>query len=224
MTEPTLLPPNATQLERAMALTTARVDGLPTPLRDQWDPQACRVDLLPWLAWAFGVEDWEADWSEEQRRRVIDASIELKRHRGTVGAVHAAIASLGISARVQEWFNQIPLGAPYTYQLLLEVDEIGYTRPQLARLVVLVERMKNLRSHLTTIVPSVRARSTVHAVAVATTGNDIVIRPGGPCYSDGAQALDLLLDATANGEDSTTSAINRLEALVHRTMPAPGYW
>ena len=222
MTEATLLPPNATQFERALARATARIDDLPTPLRDQWDPQACPVHLLPWLAWAFGVEDWEADWSEEQRRRVIDASIPLKRHRGTIGAVQQAIASLGLTARAQEWFNQDPPGAPYTFMLLLEVDEVGFTQQQLARLLVIVERMKNLRSHLERIVPSVRVRNAARMLSVTTTGHDIHVRPGGR-YSDGTSAIDLQLDALAHGAESTLQGIDRLHLILHSVMPREGY-
>ena len=219
----TLLPPNSTRLEQAVALASGRVDEIPTTLRDLWDPAACPPHALPWLAWAFGVEDWEADWSEEQRRRVIDASIELKRHRGTIGAVHEAIASLGLTARVQEWFNQEPPGAPYTFLLLLEVEEIGYTQRQLARMLVMVERMKNLRAHLDRVLRSVRVRNPVRMLTVATTGHDIYVRPGAR-YSDDTPAIDLLIDATVNGEDATVTAIDRLHPILHRTMPAAGYW
>lgn len=219
-----LLPPNSTTLERAAAQTTSRLDALPTPLREVWDPAACPVGVLPWLAYAFGVEDWSPQWTEAQRREVITQSIPLKRHRGTIGAVQAAINALGVTGRVQEWHRQIPAGAPYTYKLLLEVDQTGYSLEQLIQLLAIVERSKNLRSHLQTIIPSAIARSGLVVGAIASTGSQIDVSSGTPTYADGTPALDLLIDAALNGEASTIGAINALYLSLHSTMPANNYW
>lgn len=220
----TLLPPNVTTLESVAAQLTGRVDALPTPLRDLWDPAACPAGALSWLAYAFGVEDWSVEWTEAQRRAVITQSIPIKRHRGTVGAVQAAINALGVTGRVQEWHRQIPAGAPYTYRLLLEVDQTGYTLAQLDQLVQIVERSKNLRSHLDLILPSAVTRTSVVMAAVASTGSQVDVGSGTPTYSDGTPALDLLIDAAVNGEASTIGAINALYLSLHTTMPANNYW
>ena len=220
----TLLPPNATALERAVASTTGRIDALPTPLRDVWSPADCPVDALPWLAWSFGVEDWSAEWSEKQRRAIIDQAIPVKRYRGTIGAVQLAINALGLSCRVQEWFNQIPAGDPYTYNLLLEVDQIGYSLPQLQQMLAMVERTKNLRSHLENMIPSAIARSSIYVSTVASTGSQLDINSGTPKYSNGIPAIDLLIDAAINGESSTVSAINALHHSLHTIMSAINYW
>lgn len=220
----TLLPPNVTTLESVAAQLTGRVDTLPTPLRDLWDPAACPAGALSWLAYAFGVEDWSVEWTEAQRRAVITKSIPVKRHRGTVGAVQAAINALGVTGRVQEWHRQIPAGAPFTYRLLLQVDQTGYTLAQLDQLVQIVERAKNLRSHLDTIIPSALSRSRLVVATVVSTGSQVDVTSGTPVYSDGTPALDLLIDAAVNGEASTLSAIDALHTSLHTTMPANNYW
>jgi len=43
-----LLPPNATDTERAIEATTERTTDLPVPLRTLWNPDTCPADLLPW--------------------------------------------------------------------------------------------------------------------------------------------------------------------------------
>jgi len=90
-----LLPPNSTELERALAATLA--DGIPmdAPVRTLWDPWQCPLSFLPWLAWAVGVEEWDAHWPEQVQRAVVAATPEIRRHRGTVWAVREALRSAG---------------------------------------------------------------------------------------------------------------------------------
>lgn len=223
MTE-TLLPHNASVIERALDASGARIGDLPVALREIWSPADCPPPLLPWLAWAFGVEEWDPAWSPQQQRDTITAALPIKRHKGTIGAVRDAIQALGITARVQEWFAQIPAGDPYTYRLLLEVDQIGYDLDGLNRMLKVVARAKNLRSQLDIIQPSVRSRATPAIAAATSLGNDIGIDYGGLTYSDGASAIDLMIDAAVNGEADTVGAIDALHTLVNHTMPQPAYW
>lgn len=224
MSDAALLPPNAATLERAIAEACAPIGSIPVPVRDAWSPENCPAHVLPWLAWAFGVEEWDAAWSDEQQRAAIAASIPVKRVKGTIGAVRDAIRALGASARVQEWFNQIPPAAPYTYRLHLEVDQIGYDLELLQRLLRVVARTKNLRSHLDTVLPSVTTRGPMVCAAAANTGHDIAVAYGAPTYSDGDPALDLLTDAALYGEADTIAGIDRLHVLLHETLPQPAYW
>lgn len=214
------LPPNSTPLERAAAAGSTTVDALPSPLREIWDPVTCPVDVLPWLAFAFGVEDWAPTWPEDQRRQAIDQSIPIKQHRGTIGAVRKAISLLGVDARVQEWFNQIPAGNPYTYRLLLNVRQSGFNQSELARALQMVEREKNLRSHVDVITVGVQAGDGVVNGVLHTSGHDVAVQDGTVAYSDGTPALDLLIDAAVNGEPPLLSAIDSFYRCLHVTMPA----
>ena len=49
--QPSLLPPNASALERKLEQATLRLGTLPVPLRELWNPDTCPAHLLPWLAW-----------------------------------------------------------------------------------------------------------------------------------------------------------------------------
>jgi phage tail P2-like protein len=99
-----LLPPNATTLERVLT-QGATAQALPVPIDTLWDPERCPAALLPWLAWTFRVEDWNAAWSEARKRAVIAEAITIHRLRGTVAAVRRAlrIAGFGDARIVERW-------------------------------------------------------------------------------------------------------------------------
>lgn len=95
---PTLLPSNASPLERALALTIGRITDLPVQIDTLWDPARCPAALLPWLAWALSVDEWDTGWTEAQQREVIAASVDIHRHKGTVWAMRRALAVAGYGA------------------------------------------------------------------------------------------------------------------------------
>lgn len=188
-----LLPPSSTPLERALADTVAKVSTLPTPARDLWNPDTCPVELLPWLAWAFSLDDWDVTWTESQQRAAVKASYSVHRYKGTIGSVKDALQALGLGlgVQVQEWFNQIPAGDPYTYKLLLEVNQYGVSLAQLEKIQDVVDNAKNLRSHMTTLDMTVSSNSTVYIGAVAMSGNEIAfIHPAGALIADGTYIAD----------------------------------
>ncbi len=90
-----LLPSSSTQFERDVSSTVGRLENLPVPIREIHSADDCPEPLLPWLAWAFSVEDWEADWPEERKREVISASFGIHMIKGTPGAVEDALRALG---------------------------------------------------------------------------------------------------------------------------------
>jgi phage tail P2-like protein len=92
---PDLLPPNGTAQERALELVAARTGIVPNPVRASWDPDTCPAALLPWLAWALGVDQWQDDLSDEAKREIIRGAAEIRRQKGTVAAVKRAISLAG---------------------------------------------------------------------------------------------------------------------------------
>lgn len=90
-----LLPPNATAQERALEGATARIGDVPAPLRDLWNPDTCPAALLPWLAWAFGVDEWDAKWSDEAKRNTIRDAVMIQRRKGSVWSIKRTIANAG---------------------------------------------------------------------------------------------------------------------------------
>lgn len=181
-----LLPANSSQQEFALEQTTARIADVPVRVREVWNAATCPADLLPWLAWAYSVDEWDAAWTTEQKRNAILAAVEVQRHKGTIGAVREALGALGYNVRVQEWFNQIPEGAPYTFRLLLESSQVGIDQAALAKIFDVLNTYKNLRSHLVDIDPSVVTRAGPVMAGVSSTGNEITVAfGGGNLISDG---------------------------------------
>lgn len=223
MSDARLLPPNATLLERNAATACAQATALPVALRDLWDPEACPAAILPWLAWAWSVDTWQDQWTERQKRDTVKAALAVQQIKGTAGAVRQALDAMGIPVRVQEWFNQTPAAAPYTFRLLVDVDQIAVTQAGLVAALEAVERTKSLRSHLDEIAVSAVTRSRLTVAAACNSGHEVGVSYDAPRYSDGAIAWDLMTDAAYNGEPSTVGAIDDLHALLHTTMTQQ-YW
>jgi phage tail P2-like protein len=151
VTSTSLLPFNATSQEVALEGATARIGDVPVLVRESWDPDTCPSALLPWLAWAFSVDAWNASWTDAQKRAAIKNSVYIHRHKGTAGAVATAVGSLGYDAtNIVEWFQQTPPAAPYTFDVQVVVDQVGIPDSSaFDDIVAAAESAKNVRSHLT---------------------------------------------------------------------------
>jgi phage tail P2-like protein len=211
-----LLPPNATQLERLAAEAGAAGAELPVILRDLWDPEDCPEHLLPWLAWAWSADSWSDDWSARQKRNTIAEALAVQQIKGTIGAVRQALGALGFQTRVQEWHRQTPKAEPYTFRLHLDVDQDPMDQRGIQRALEIVERTKSLRSHLDAVIQQITTRSTVYVATATNTGAETDLGYTGLGeYSNGWYAIDLMTDAAYHGEASTVAAIDRLRLTLH---------
>ncbi|MCT8178132.1 phage tail protein I [Variovorax sp. CY25R-8] len=215
----TLLPSNASALERAVAAADARISTTPTPLRDVWNPITCPANLLPWLAFAYAVDEWDETWTTETKRQVISQALEVKRTKGTPGGVQSALAAVGLPARVQEWFQQAPFGAPYTFRVHVEAEQVGFSAAQIAQLRRVVHQYKNTRSHLDGVDITVRTTGGPRPASVALAGVEARVSDGTPTYEDGLSALDFLVDGAVNGYATTADAADQMQTIL-REMPA----
>lgn len=147
-----LLPPNATPAEIALEAATARLAAVPVDFQPLWDPDTCPADLLPWLAWGLSVDTWNPTWPEAVKRAQVRTSIDIHRHKGTVGAVEDTIAAFGGAVAVTEWFQMDPPGEPYTFTISLAIAELEAGPPPpgyIDDVIAQVTRVKNARSHFT---------------------------------------------------------------------------
>ena len=97
-----LLPPNATPLERALEGAAGRLGLVPTPVRDAWDPERCPAAALPWLAWALSVDRWDPDWPDATKRAVVADSAAAHRRKGTLAAVERTLIDIGAVFDIEE--------------------------------------------------------------------------------------------------------------------------
>jgi phage tail P2-like protein len=90
-----LLPPNANEHEHALDDSIARIGAVPVEISKLWNPHTCPIELLPWLAWALSVDEWDETWTEEQKRNSVAASYEVHSHKGTPYSIKSALLALG---------------------------------------------------------------------------------------------------------------------------------
>lgn len=118
-TDLTLLPPNATELERALEAAAARIEGVPIPLAQLWDPETCAPELLPWIAWGLSVDNWDPEWPLAQKREAVASSIDLHRKKATPASIDAVLSSFDDLLELVEWFEASPRAEPHTFEVHL---------------------------------------------------------------------------------------------------------
>ncbi|TQF71803.1 phage tail protein I [Pseudoalteromonas luteoviolacea] len=75
-------------------------------------------EFLPFLAWQFRVEVWDAQWSIDVKRNVVKAALAVHRTKGTVHAVELALAAIGVKAEIVEWWQAEPQQEPGTFDIV----------------------------------------------------------------------------------------------------------
>lgn len=118
-----VLPPNASRLERDIEQVIAASVDLPLDIAALWDPMRCPVSLLPWLAWAYSVDQWLDSWPEPVKRQVVNDAFEVHRRKGTPFAVQQALNSLGIKTNIVEWWERGGSNQPGTMKVLALVND-----------------------------------------------------------------------------------------------------
>ena len=118
-----LLPVNATELERHLEQVLDAATDLPVGIRQLWDPDSCPLSLLPWLAWAFSVDEWDDRWPEHIKRQVVRNSFAVHRYKGTPYAVQEALDSLNIKTHLREWWAPDGDQTPGTMTVVALINE-----------------------------------------------------------------------------------------------------
>lgn len=198
-----LLPPNATALERSLEAGIARLGEIDTPVDTLVDPAAIDATWLPWLGWALSVDIWNPDWSEATKRAAVAGSIAAHRIKGTRLAVEQVLARFDELVHVIEWHEASPRRAPHTFEVVLPVAGAGVpeggTRATAAFVEAIVRdvvQVKPLREHLT-VVQSLAAS---FGVGVQVAGRALMTRRDDMAFTDDrSQPWESLLQ-TENGE------------------------
>ncbi|WP_207003893.1 phage tail protein I [Trinickia mobilis] len=147
-----LLPPNATVLERRLAQANAGVSDIPVDIGTLMNPDDIPLPFLPWLAWHVGVETWKDYWPEQVKRARVKTAIRIARIKGTAEAVRQVCTSFGANVAMREWFEMTPRGRPGTFEILLTVgarDGVPATVEYVADIRAEVDRAKRGTAHYT---------------------------------------------------------------------------
>ncbi|WLH31228.1 phage tail protein I [Pseudomonas canadensis] len=120
MSEPkaSLLPANSSPLEKALDLGFGKLlDRVSPPFSALMNPLQTPTAFLPYLAADRGVSEWDADASEAEKRLTVALSWQIQRQAGTPKALSHAVESLGFTPNISAWYQQRPLGVPYTFDV-----------------------------------------------------------------------------------------------------------
>ncbi|MGL1344957.1 phage tail protein I [Vibrio parahaemolyticus] len=166
MTGKSLLPPNASKHEKDVEAVIS--PPLSVPNRDIWNPDKCPEHLLPHLAWALSVDNWDSSWPVERKRQVIKDSVYIHRKKGTRDAVERVVSAIrGDDTKVTEWFEDKDNLSPGDFT----VDYVSTGTPvdgsELNKLVPAINSAKNVRSNLTKITITSRVEAPEKHAAVS---------------------------------------------------------
>lgn len=122
MSDPNLLPPNATDLEKAIVSAflnqLAQKDNV---IRTLFNPNECPLAFLPYLASFLSVDFEPYNQADEtKKRQMIAESIEIHRKKGTLGALEKALGTLDYQLDLREWYEYG--GIPHTFTLDVITD------------------------------------------------------------------------------------------------------
>ncbi|MCP2016838.1 phage tail protein I [Qipengyuania citrea] len=147
----TLLPPQASRLERAVEASFGQLVEVPAPIRDQWNPATCAPELLPFLAFGVSIDFWDADWTEAEKRSAIAGAIDAQRRKGTPASLREVLDRFDPMIALVEWFEDKVHLAPYTFRLELPTraeSAVVYDEDLVLALLRDIEAVKPLRAHM----------------------------------------------------------------------------
>lgn len=148
--QPSLLPPNASPLERKLEQATLRLGTMAVPLRELWNPDTCPANLLPWLAWTLSLDNWQPYWPDAVKRERIRQAVAIQRRKGTAHSVRAVVASFGGALTLREWWQTNPRGTPHTFEVVLTLGAgVPNTADYQRDIIGEIERTKPVRAHFT---------------------------------------------------------------------------
>lgn len=173
----TLLPSNATQLERLAAEGLAEIQRVPIRIRELHDPYKCGEDLLPYLAWARSVDRWDESWAVEVKRSVIANSYYVHAHKGTIGALRRVVEPLGYIIRVTEWFKESPAAEPGTFKLDIGVLESGITDEMYSAMSLFIDDAKPASRHLSGLAINLESKGKIFLAAGLLEGEILTVYP-----------------------------------------------
>lgn len=106
-------------------------------------------EQLDHIAYAWDASVWRESWTIEIKRNVLNNVIREKRKRGTLGAVKAAIETIGSVTDVKEWWQENPKGVPHTFKITARINHYpGVLDSELQEdLFALIDDAKPARSH-----------------------------------------------------------------------------
>lgn len=140
-----LLPPNATKLEKNIEQIGQRTTQLPIPFVELHRVELCPVQFLAWLAWDHRVEYWRSDWNEAEKRQAISESKAFNAQRGTRSSIENLISKSANNYQLKAWHEFNPPQPPFTFVVI--INELSVSIEQLLQIQTAVEATKSARDN-----------------------------------------------------------------------------
>ncbi|WP_170433008.1 phage tail protein I [Ruegeria arenilitoris] len=140
------------------------------------DADTCPAEALPALIAEYSMEEFiDADLPEAIQRRVLKNAYLLQSLEGYDAGVKLGLGLLGMTAIIEQWHAQEPIGAPNTHRLTVMIDEVilpgddGYFSPLQTRATLKMIEATKRQSQGTDFRIGVPARPVAYAGAFALT-------------------------------------------------------
>lgn len=98
-------------------------------------------ELLDLIAFEKHVDFYDKNLRVDVKREIVDNSIIQHMEKGTAGAVERALANIGVTGEVVEWYRYE--GIPFTFKIILS-SPVDLTNSDIKRII---NTYKNTRSH-----------------------------------------------------------------------------
>ena len=167
-----LLPPNSEAPEYVLE-SALRMDVDLSAVGTLWDPQTCPAAILPFLAWGLAIAQWDASWTEAEKRAAIADAIPFHRRKGTRGIVEEVLQRFHPLLEVVEWWQMNPKAAPHTFEVRAPGNLIpaSFLNQETVDAIVRdVASVKPLREHFT-FVQYLEAQAGAYLVSSAQVGS-----------------------------------------------------
>ena len=172
-----LLPLGSTQLEKHAAEILKSAVENPVIIADLINPERCPPQLLAYLAWAFSVDKWDENWTDEVKRIAIKQAFFVHKHKGTIAAVKRVVEPIGYLVELKEWFAMQPQGKEGTFSITVEVSETGLNEQTYNELVRLINDVKPVSRHLIQLAIAISPTGTLNTFIGQQTGDILTVYP-----------------------------------------------
>ncbi|MDP8173132.1 phage tail protein I [Pasteurella skyensis] len=143
-----LLPVGSSKFEKNASQCLRLALQNPIVIADLINPDKCPLKFLPYLAWAFSVDKWDENWSEQVKRNCIKNSFQIHKKKGTISAIRRVVEPIGYLVELTEWFNATKTMRNGEFSLTIEVPELGLTKETYNELVRLIDDVRPVSRHL----------------------------------------------------------------------------
>lgn len=138
-------------------------------------PKKADEKYLPYLAHSHQVDFWSMDLTLDEKREIIDFSINLHRKKGTLFAVKEVLKRLNIDVKFYEWDKYE--GLPYHFKIDVDFLNRPVEEKDLLLIEEFVEIYKNTKSILELININIKTNLKEKYAMATITGEEIEVLP-----------------------------------------------